>query len=81
MMDQKILKEINQLSRGLSNKSLKKERFYISGDTSSLEPTPRTGVVRHKINFTSEYVLVGEKHILYRQKHYSMLFLVTNPHS
>lgn len=61
MMDQKILKEINQLSRGLSNKSLKKERFYISGDTSSLEPTPRTGVVRHKINFTSEYVLVGEK--------------------
>lgn len=27
MMDQKILKEINQLSRGLSNKSLKKERF------------------------------------------------------
>ncbi|RCK60430.1 Membrane-anchored lipid-binding protein SIP3 [Candida viswanathii] len=59
--DQKILKEINQLSRGLSNKALKREKFFIGSDTASIESTQGADLVKHKINFTSDYALVGER--------------------
>ncbi|KAL6453743.1 SIP3 Membrane-anchored lipid-binding protein SIP3 [Candida maltosa Xu316] len=59
--DERISKEINQLSKQLSSKKLASEKLLVGGESASLLPNQPGTVIQHKLNFTDEYQLVAER--------------------
>lgn len=59
--DQKNLREISQLSKGLSSKSLASEKLLLSGETSSILPGKSGRMIKHRVNFTPDYNLISDR--------------------
>ena len=57
----KNLREISQLSKGLSSKSLASEKLLLSGETSSILPGKSGRMIKHRVNFTPDYNLISDR--------------------
>ncbi|KAI5967436.1 SIP3 [Candida theae] len=59
--DRDVVREINNLTKTLSNKAVINNRFFVGGDTASILPNKSGKVTSYQVDFTSQFSLVSEK--------------------